>query len=317
VVDVLTRVHRLKRTIDPEIVRQLGDAVRDIVVRYEQFDHADLQPKLRKQRTWLNALLDECQHPAQRRQLFEIAAATSGLLGYLAVGRSSFHLARAYCAEAFTLGDLAQRPNLEAWARGMQSFCEYYAQDYTEALRFAEDGLVYANRGPQSVRLMVNGVARAMGKLGDADGVHRAVDSAYELLTCNDAPGGFPSSVTLGCYSAAQTASNAATAFVSLAMAERAETYLDLAMPEVTRSGSPWTRSLVMLDQAAALVSSKSGDLDRASRLAIDAVDVSAGRPIIAVRQRTMEFVGRATRQWGDTRQVRAVRDALATKAPE
>ncbi len=100
-------------------------------------------------------------------------------------------------------------------------------------------------------------------------------------------------------------------------MAERAETYLDLAMPEVTRSGSPWTRSLVMLDQAAALVSSKSGDLDRASRLAIDAVDVSAGRPIIAVRQRTMEFVGRATRQWGDTRQVRAVRDALATKAPE
>src|SRR5262249_37154790 len=29
VVDVLTRVHRLKRTIDPEIVRQLGDAVHD------------------------------------------------------------------------------------------------------------------------------------------------------------------------------------------------------------------------------------------------------------------------------------------------
>jgi hypothetical protein len=65
--------------------------------------------------------------------------------GYLAVGRSSkFQLARAYCAEAFTLGDFAQEPNLRAWARGLQSFCEYYAQDYGAALRFAEDGLVHA-----------------------------------------------------------------------------------------------------------------------------------------------------------------------------
>jgi hypothetical protein len=163
---------------------------------------------------------------------------------------------------------------------------------------------------------MANGVARALGKLCDTDGVHRAVHSAYGLMARNDVPDGFPSSVTFGCFSAAQTASNAATAYVSLAMADQAETYLDLALPEATRSGSPWTRSLVLLDQAAALISSKTGDLERASRLAIEAVDVSAGRPIVAVQQRAMEFLGRAKTQWGDTTHIRAVRDALAIEAP-
>ncbi|WP_432838785.1 hypothetical protein [Dactylosporangium sp. CA-092794] len=311
-VAILQRIHRLNRTIDPEIIRQLRILVNDAVARYEQFDHAEIRPTLVNQRAWIASLLDECNYSGQRQQLFEIGAAASGLLGYLAVGRGQHHLARAYCAEAFKLGELAQTPNLQAWARGLQSLCEYYAQDYDAALRFAEDGLVHAGAGPQSVRLMVNGVARALGKLGDTDGVHRAVDSAYDLMGRNDAPGGLPSSVSFDCYSPAQTASNAATAYVSLGLADHVERYIGLALPEVTRSGSPWSRSLVMLDQAAALVVSKHGDLERASRLAIDAVSLSAGRPIIAVQQRTLDFVRHATRQWGDTRQIRAVHDAVA-----
>ncbi|WP_432976644.1 hypothetical protein [Dactylosporangium sp. CA-233914] len=316
VLAILQRIHRLNRTIDPEIIRQLRNLVTDIVARYEQFDHAEIRPKLVKQRAWVATLLEECNHPGQRQQLFEIAVAASGLLGYLAVGHGQHHLARAYCAEAFTLGELAQTPNLQAWARGLQSFCEYYAQDYDAALRFAEDGLVHASAGPQSVRLMVNGVARALGKLGDADGVHRAVDSAYNLMARNDTPDGFPSSVSFHCYSPAQTASNAATAYVSLGLADHVDRYIGLALPEVTRSGSPWSRSLVMLDQASALVASKHGDLERASRLAIDAVGLSAGRPIIAVQQRTMDFVRHATRQWGDAKQIRAVHDAVADEVP-
>src|SRR5262249_31660036 len=154
--------------------------------------HTEILPVLLKQRMWVNTLLEECNHPVQRQQLFEIAGGTSGLLGYIAVGRSQFHLARAYCAEAFLLADLAQNTNLRAWARGLQSLGEYYARNYAEALRLAEDGLTHAGSGPQSVRLAVNGVARARGKLGDISGVHRAVDHAYTLVSRYDAPEGFP-----------------------------------------------------------------------------------------------------------------------------
>lgn len=46
--------------------------------------------------------------------------ATAGVLGYVAVGRGEFPLARAYCLEAFHLADFAHA-RLRAWARGLQS----------------------------------------------------------------------------------------------------------------------------------------------------------------------------------------------------
>jgi hypothetical protein len=245
--------------------------------------------------------------------LFEIAAAASGLLGYIAVGRGEFPLARAYCAEAFQLSDFAQDFNLQAWARGLQSFCEYYARRYDEALHLAMDGLNYAKSGPQSVRLTINGVARARGKLGDTEGVHRAVDDAYSLLSRNDVPKGIPSSISFECYSAAQTAGNAATAYVALGVPEKVQHYVNLALPEITESESPWSRSLVMIDLAASLIHPGDADLDRATALVLDALDTSADRPIVSVHQRASEFANDATQRWGDSRRIRAVRDAVAT----
>jgi transcriptional regulator with XRE-family HTH domain len=314
VLDVLSRIQERHRgTIHPEIIRQLQDYMRHTVARYEKLDHFSLVPALLKQRTWIDSLLEECSHPGQQRQLSEIAGAASGVLGYVAVGRGDFPLARAYCLEAFQLGDFAGDANLQAWARGLQSFCEYYAGRYDEALNLAKDGLVHAQSGPQSVRLTINGAARAMGKLGDAEGVHRAVAEAYDLMSRNHAPDGVPSSITFGCYSGAQTASNAATAYVSLGMAEEVQHYVELALPDISKSESPWSRSLVMIDLALSVIRSKEPDLDRAAELILDALSISAGRPIISVEQRTWDFIRDATGRWGDTRQVGAVRDAAAT----
>jgi tetratricopeptide (TPR) repeat protein len=311
VLDVLSRIQKLhKGTVHPEIIRQLRDNMRDIVAQYERLDHSSLTPTLLKQRAWIDALLDECSHPAQRKQLFEIAGAASGVLGYVAVGRGDFPLARAYCLEAFQLGDFAEDANLQAWARGLQSFCEYYAGRYDDALNLAKDGLDYAQSGPQSARLAINGAARAMGKLGDADGVHRAVAEAYDLMALNDAPGGVPSSISFECYSAAQTASNAATAYVSLGMADKVQHYVDLALPDISKSESPWSRSLVMIDLALSITRSKEPDLDRAAELILNALSISAGRPIFSVEQRALEFAQEVGDQWGNTRQVGAIRDA-------
>ena len=311
VVDVLSRVQKLGRRVNPEIICHLQADLADMMVQYEKIDHVSLVPTLLKQRVWTESLLEEVGHPRQRQQLYEIAGATSGLLGYAAVGRGRFPLARAYCFESFELGDFAQDSNLQAWARGLQSFCEYYAQRYDDALKFAADGLNYAGSGPQSVRLAVNGVARAMGKLGDADGVRRAVENAYELMSLNDVPSGLPSSISLECYSAAQAASNAATAYLSLGESEKVQEYVSQAMPEIDISESPWSRSLVMIDLSSSLIRSREADLDRATGLIIDALSISDGRPIISVQQRTAEFVRDASDRWGKSTQIDALRDAM------
>ena len=120
--------------------------------------------------------------------------------------------------------------------------------------------------------------------------------------------------MTLGPYTAAQIATNAATAFLSLGMSEEVEAHVQRALPDVERSGSPWVRSLVLIDLATALVTSRSADGDRACGLLLQALDVSAGRPIVSVTIRAKEFVQAATERWGGawSGQMGDVRDAVA-----
>lgn len=313
VADVLGRIHRRGREVDPEVVHQLSADVLDVVARYEELDHAEIVPGLRRQRALLESLIDECGRPAQRRQLVGVACAASGVLGYVAVGRGRFALARAYCAEAVQLGEFAERPDLVAWACGLQSFCAYYLQDYAAALDLAVDGLRHAGAGPQSVRLAVNGAARAMGKLGDVQGVHRMVGEAREMLCRQDnVPPGIASSIDFGCYSEAQVASNAATAYVSLGMPEQVRHHLDRALPDITADGSPWSRALVVIDLATAVTQSREADLEKACELVLEALDVTKDRPVISVYQRATEFARYATERWSQTRELDAVHDALA-----
>jgi transcriptional regulator with XRE-family HTH domain len=293
VASVLYRVHELARgTIDPAVIGQLRDSVLDAVEQYEMIGHAKLVPALLKLRALTQTLLHEARRPSQQRELLEVAGVIAGLLGYVAVGPGNFGLARAYCREAFVLGDYAAAPVLQAWARATASFCEYYAGRYDETVRLARDGLSYAGSGPQSVRLSVNGLARALGKLGDAEGVHRAVDCAYEFMSRNEVPDGVPSSIALGCYSEALTASNAATAYVALGMPRKARHYASMALPEITEKGPRWSRSLIMIDLALADVlalthpgQENGADLDQAAGLVLDAMRISTGRPVISVSQ--------------------------------
>jgi len=94
-------------------------------------------------------------------------------------------------------------------------------------------------------------------------------------------------------------------------MTEKVQYYVNLALPEISKSDSPWSRSLVMIDLARSLIrSEKSADLDRAVQLVLDAISISSGRPVISVQQRISEFVRDAIGRWGFTPEVRAVVDA-------
>jgi hypothetical protein len=98
VTDVLDRIRKLDRSrIDPEIIRQVRDDLRESAARYETLEHDSLVPHLHSRRAWAEAALEEYGHPSQRQHLCEIAGIASGVLGYVAVGRSEFALARAYC----------------------------------------------------------------------------------------------------------------------------------------------------------------------------------------------------------------------------
>ena len=129
-------------------------------------------------------------------------------------------------------------------------------------------------------------------------------------MSRNEVPPGVPSSVAFDCYSAAQTASNAATAYVSLGLPDKAQHYASLALPDISTSGSPWSRSLVMIDLALSLIRAPEADLDHATELILSALAISEGRPIISVRQRTSEFVRDVNGRWGKTRQATAILEA-------
>ncbi|MCX0269913.1 helix-turn-helix domain-containing protein [Nocardia zapadnayensis] len=310
--DVLRRIHKITAAVDREIVERLASRVHAVIEDYEALDGAQLVDGLVEQRQLIDTLAENCGDIRERRRLYEIAAQTSGLLGFVNVGFGNFELSRAYCYEAFQLGSVVQSPGLQAWARGMQSYCEYYSGRYRDALRFAEDGLNYAASGPQQVRLRINGVARALGKLGDRCGVDRVVEEAYELVGERGMEGYSRSSISISGYSRAQVAGNAATAYLSLGIPDQVEAHVEKALSEMDPTECPWGRSLAKIDLARAQLSSRRGDLDYASSLIIDALESTPADLTVPVRARATEFAGELVARGGSASQLATVREAIA-----
>lgn len=185
IIDVLGRIQKLHRsTIHPDVIRHLQDYLSNMAAWYDSLDHVSLVRSLLKQRGWVESLLSECGNPVQRRQLLEIAGIVSGMLGYVAANRGEFPLARAYCLEAFQLGDFTGNASIKTWARALQSFCEYYAGRHDEALTLARDGIIYIRPGAQGADIAVDDMAlaarsflasayRAAGDLATAAPLHR------------------------------------------------------------------------------------------------------------------------------------------------
>jgi len=72
-----------------------------------------------------------------------------------------------------------------------------------------------------------------------------------------------------------------------------------------------------MIDLARSHVLSEDADLDAAAGIMLDALDISHGSLMMQVQRRSSEFVRDAAARWGDTSQLRAVRDALASGRQE
>jgi transcriptional regulator with XRE-family HTH domain len=309
--DIAERTQSLTATnIRNETLDQFDEFVELIVSEYETMGPAQLTSRVIRQRKRVDELLNGHQLPRQRERLYRTAAKLSGLLGYMAVNLGQFPVAKAYCMEAFQLGDVVEDRDVQAWVRGTQSFCAYYVRDYRRALDLARDGQRYAKAGPQAVRLAINGEARALAKLGDRTGVDEAVERAYRLSDKFDAVSGVSPCISFGLYSLARTASNAATAYVALREPERVREYADQVMPVFELSQSCWSQSLLRLDLANALVVADQPEPEEAARLVTEALMISAERPITSVLTRTHEFLEASTR-WRNLPAVATVAETL------
>ncbi|WP_327141354.1 hypothetical protein [Nocardia sp. NBC_01327] len=167
--------------VDDPVLDIVDLAVGNIIERYEVEGPKKLAPEVIALRNRIDELLRQRQHPRQAQRLYELASKLSGMLSYMAVNRGQFAYASMYAKESFKIASLLEDPQLQAWVRGTESFCAYYMGRYDAAARLAEEGLRYAADGPQAIRLLSNGLARAQGKMGDVNGVHSTIGRANTL----------------------------------------------------------------------------------------------------------------------------------------
>jgi hypothetical protein len=311
VLDVTDRMGWLGSVNAEDTTLELLLAVaQDIFARYGAEGPSRLAPEVVRLRRRVQELLQGHQHPRQRLQLYALAGRLSAMLGYMAVGQARFILARAYCAEAFALAAAAEESDLQAWVRGTESLSAYYQKRYKDALDLARDGQRHAHGGPQTIRLAVNGEARALGRLGDRRGVDEAVERAYAGVCRLPSRAGLSSCISLEPYSEARVAANAATAYLSLGVTSRVLDYAARIESPVEESDVDWDRSLVRLDVATALIRQQGPDVEHAANVALAALQASAGNPIEPIRQRAGEFVTQA-RQWQARPAMRELTEAV------
>lgn len=289
--EIVTRARRLSvNPVDSAAIDQIELAIADIIERYEYDGPRALTRTLVELRRTVDRLLDSGS-PAARERLLGQAARLSGLLAYAATNLGRFPTARAYGLEAFELASVVDSPDVQAWVRGTQSFTEYYAHNPRRSLEYAEDGQRLAAGGPETVRLIINGEARALGLMGDRRGVHKAVDRALTLSSRLDAPAHVTSCVSFGIYGEARTIANAATALLSVGdeatVLEQTSGLIDIA----DSSSSVWTRALVRLDRANALLKTTRPQPDEAAALGRYVVELPRAMVVESIRQRVDALV--------------------------
>jgi tetratricopeptide (TPR) repeat protein len=318
--DVIQRMRAIAATtvVDQHTFTELHAVVADAIDDYERLGPAVIAPTLVEQRRYLHLALIEGHPPRIALRLFTLAAQMSGVLASVAVDLRSERMARSYASEAFQLADMVDDPDLSAWIRATQSLIEYYAGRYDIALGFARDGLRIAPSGPQTIRLTVNGEARALARLGDRKAADAAVDRAIQLHEdlpdppepCVPGSQDVSSSLTLGPYCSARIHGNAATTYLLLRDPGRVLSHGEQALRAFDRGHLQGPRALTRLDMATAWLHADHLDPARAARLAEDALAIDAAAGFASVTHRAREFLAVAA-PYGDIPKISRVRQTV------
>ncbi|MFI5812634.1 tetratricopeptide repeat protein [Streptomyces sp. NPDC051643] len=292
---IVTRAQQLTGSnADEETLAFIDSSLESISAHYEQDGPHALRREVRRIRRLAHTLLDGRQPPRVRRELFRLAARASGLLGYMAVNLGDFELAEAYCTEALDLSKEIGDLDTELWASGTLSFALYYAGFYDKADARAAAGVERGPNSAQSIRLLVNGRARALARTGNRRTAEHAIGQALDLSDRHDVPVGLTSCISFAPYGRARTLANAVTARVSLHDTAKALGDADRIDDLVEHSDSAWSRALVRLDVSTALLRQRTPDLEHAMTLGREAIRLCGATPIRSVWQRSNELFQQA-----------------------
>ncbi|WP_170201764.1 hypothetical protein [Actinocorallia herbida] len=285
-----------------------------VVGAYEGEGPWPLAQRMLLLRQTLHGLLDGRQSARQRRALFRLAAKVSGLLAYMAVNLDKPSLCDAYCTEAELLAREAEDVELAMWTMGTRSFGLYYQGRYADADHAAAAGIRLAPSNPQAIRLLVNGRARALARTtGHNTEARRRIEEALTLSdTSEGLPGGMSSCVAFTPYSPARTMANAATALLSLGDHTQVLEHAEALDPLVEESDSRWSKALLRLDTASALLTQRDPDVGRALELGHQALCMTVSAPIKSIGQRAEELAQKASR-WSSTPEAIGFRHRLAS----
>ncbi|NUQ95078.1 MAG: hypothetical protein HOY79_00460 [Streptomyces sp.] len=301
---VITQTELLMQSgVDAAVLDHFRGEIQGIVDRYETHGPQALAGEARMLRGALGALLGGRQHlPAVHTELFRLTGQAAGLLAYMAVNAGADPaVAEAYCSQAETLAEHVGDTQLRMWAAGTRSLSLYYQHRYAEADAAAAAGVNLAPHDGQAIRLLVNGRARALARLGDRRGTERAIGRGLDLSEQQPSlPSGITSCISFAPYSLARTLANEITARLSLddtgevlACAEQIDTLIE-------ESDSEWSRALVRLDVAAALLQHPQPEVEHAMALGRSALHAGTTAPITSVWQRANELYEKAGRWHGE-----------------
>ncbi|WP_327411258.1 hypothetical protein OG458_41725 (plasmid) [Streptomyces sp. NBC_01281] len=314
-VTILSRVQRATSSnVDTPVISMVTQAIGSIVDRYEDLGPQHLAGETRVIRDMLEGVLSGHQPPRVRAELFRLSSQASGLLGYMAVNAgASFEVVDAYCTEAEVLAREVGEVSMEMWASGTRSLGLYYQQRYADADDAASAGIALDPCNAQAIRLFVNGRSRALARLGDRRGAEAAIGQAIDLSERQaDLPDGLTPCISFGRYSMARTLANAITARLSLGDTDEVLTHASRLEDLVEHSTSKWSRALVGLDVASALLKQKSPEVEHAMAQGRRALRAGTSRPIKSVWKRANELLQSAER-WRDEPAVGDFADELRT----
>lgn len=289
--EIVQRMRKLHdNTVEEPVLTALEIALRDILDRYELEGPIRLVPEALALRREVDSLTEGCRQPHHLARLYRLAGQISGALAYMAVNLGRFRHSEIYIQETLALAQFARDPELMAWIRGTESFSYYYQGKYQQAADAAREGIRTAAGNQQAIRLYSNGLARALGKLGDSEGVKRAVEQAVELGEAKHVPSGLTPALSFEPYGAARVMANAATAHLSAGDFADTLDYGQLVSELVDTSDSVWSQALVRLDVATALTTQSNRDIEQAMQLGVQALTTSRDQPIRSVWQRAHDL---------------------------
>ncbi|WP_329834250.1 hypothetical protein [Streptomyces sp. BE133] len=287
-----------RSSADAALLEHFRGQLQGIVDRYEIGGPQVLAGEARVVRSTLHALLGGQHLPAVHAELFRLTGRAAGLLSYMAVNLGAEPaVAEAYCAEAEALAKHIGDTQLQMWAAGTRSLSLYYQRRYAEADAAAAAGVDLAPNDGQAIRLLANGRARALARLGDRRGAERAIGRAMDLSERHaPLPSGITSCISFAPYSLARTLANEITARLSLDDASEVLSCAEQIDGLIEESDSEWSRALVRLDVAAALLQHTQPEVEHAMALGRRALHAGTTAPITSVWQRANELYERAGR---------------------